>query len=108
MGEILSEMMSEEYREEYREDYSEMLEDLYEFLIEFMALCADAQYLTGPGHSEAAAPEPPASLSACLFGRATVPIPATLVLSHTQFLLPVRQASHQLESQLPRCDLSAE
>ena len=40
-------------------------------LIEFMARspprCADAPYLTGPGHSAAAAPEPPASLSACLF-----------------------------------------
>ena len=35
----------------------------------------------------AAAPEPPASLSAGLFGRATVPIPATMVLSHTQFWL---------------------
>ena len=36
-------------------------------LLEFMVQCADAQYLTGPGHSAAAAPEPPASLSACLF-----------------------------------------
>ena len=65
--------MSDEYREEYREEYSEMMEDFYEFileglnLIEFMAQCADAPYLTGPGHSAAAAPEPPASLSACLF-----------------------------------------
>ena len=36
-------------------------------LIDFMARCADAPYLTGPGHSAAAAPEPPAPLSACLF-----------------------------------------
>ena len=79
-----------------------MMEDLYELnLIEFMARCADAPYRTGPGHSATAAPEPPASLSACLFGRATVLIPATLVLSHTQFLV-----SHQLESQWPSCDLS--
>ena len=61
MGEILSEIMSEEYREEY----SEVMEDLYE--IEFMARCADAPYLTVPGNSAAAAPELPASLSACLF-----------------------------------------
>ena len=73
-----------------------------------MARCANAPYLTGPGHSATAAPEPPASLSAYLFGRATVPIPAVLVLSHTQFLLPALLASHQLESQLPRCDLSAD
>ena len=77
-------------------------------LIEFMALCADAQYLTGPGHSAAAAPEPPAPLSAGLFGRATVPIPGILGLSHTQFLLPASLASHQLESPWPRCDLSAD
>ena len=72
------------------------------------ALCADAPYVTGAGHSAAAAPEPPASLSAGLFGRATVPIPATLVLSYTQLLLPVSLVSHQLESQrlLSRCDLS--
>ena len=104
--------MSEDFRETYREKFSEIMEDLYEFLNESSlnswALCADAPYLTGPGHSAAAAPEPPASLSACLFGRATVPIPATLVLSHTQFLLPARLASHQLESQRPRCDLSAD
>ena len=35
------------------------------------ARCADAPYLTGLGHSAVAAPEPPASLSADLFGRAT-------------------------------------
>ena len=51
MGEIISEIMSEEYREEYSEEYSEMMEDLYEFVIEFMALCADAPYLMGAGHS---------------------------------------------------------
>ena len=75
------------------------------------ALCADAQDLMGAGpagHSAAAAPEPPASLSACLFGRATVPIPDTFVLSHNQFLLPARLASHELESQLPRSALSAD
>ena len=66
--------MSEEYREEYREKYSESMEDLYEFFIEFMRRCADAPYLTGPGHSAAAAPEPSASMSAGLVGRATVPI----------------------------------
>ena len=47
----------------------------------------------GPYYA-AATSEPKASLSACLFGRATVPIPATLVLSHTQSWLP----EHQLES----------
>ena len=93
--------------EEYREKYSELMEDMYEFFIKFMWLCANAQYLTGPGHSAGAAPGPSVSLSACLFGRATVPIPATLVLSHTQ-LLPARLASHQLESQLLGCDLSAD
>ena len=77
-------------------------------LMEFMAQCANTQYLTGPGHSAAAGPEPPASLSACLFGRATVQIPATLVLSQTQFLLPARLASQQLESQQPRCDLRSD
>ena len=29
------------------------------------ALCAEVPYLTGPGHSAAAAPVPPASLSEC-------------------------------------------
>ena len=60
----------------------------------------------GPGHSAAAVPEPPASLSADLFGRATEPIPATLVLSHNQFfkLLPEHLVLHQLESQRPHCD----
>ena len=63
----MSEEYSEEYREEYREEYSELMEDLYEFLIEFMGSVrqpSNAQYLTGPGHSAAAAPEPPASPSA--------------------------------------------
>ena len=64
-----------------------LMEDLYEFFIQFTRWCADAPYLMGPGHSAAAAPEPSASLSVGLFGRATVPILATLVLSHTQFLL---------------------
>ena len=64
--------MSEEHSEEYREKYSKMMEDLYEFLIEshWIHGAVDAQYLTGPGqpgHSAVAAPEPPASLSACLF-----------------------------------------
>ena len=36
-------------------------------LLEFMARCANTSYLTGPGHSAAAAPEPPASLSAYQF-----------------------------------------
>ena len=44
----------------------------------------------GPAHLAAAAPEPPASPSAGLFGRATVPIPATVVLSRTQFWLPLQ------------------
>ena len=79
-----------------------------EFFIEFMRRCADAPYLTGPGHSAAAAPEPSASQSAGLFGRATVLIPATLVLSDSQFLLQARLASHQLESQRLRCNLSAD
>ena len=94
--------------EEYREKYSELMEDMYEFFIKFMWLCANAQYLTGPGHSAGAAPGPSVSLSACLFGRATVPIPATLVLSHTQFLLPACLAQHQLESLLLPCYLSAD
>ena len=41
-------------------------------LIAAVALC-----LTGPAHPAAAAPEPSAPLSACLFGRATWSIPAT-------------------------------
>ena len=101
MGEIILEIMSEDFRETYREKFSEIMEDLYEFLNESSlnswALCADAPYLTGPGHSAAAALEPRASLSACLC-RATVPIPATFVLSHTQYLLPAHLAFHQLES----------
>ena len=40
--------------------------------------------------------------------QATVPIPTTLVLSHTQFLLPERLALHPLESRLPCCDLRAD
>ena len=56
------------------------------------------------GHPAAAASEPSVSLSANLFGRATVPVSAILVPSHTQFLLPVRLASHQLESQWLCCD----
>ena len=42
-----------------------------------------------------------------LFGRAAVPIAATLVLAHTQFLVwvPVRQVLHLLES---LCDFSAD
>ena len=59
--------------------------------------CSDMQCLTGPAHlphPAAAAPEPTAPLSAGLFGRATVPIPVTLILSHTQFWLP---ELHQLE-----------
>ena len=87
MGEIILEIMSEECREKYREKYSEPIEDLYKFFIEFMRQCANAPYLTGPGHSAAAAPEPSASLSAGLFGRSTMPIPAPLDLSHTQFFL---------------------
>ena len=80
MGEIILEIMSEENCEKYLEKYSELMEDMYEFFIEFVRRCADAPYLTGPGHSAAATPEPSASRSAGLFGRATVPIPATLVL----------------------------
>ena len=59
-----------------------------------LALCEDVQCLTGPAHHATAAPEPPALLSAGLFDRATVPILATLLLSHTQFWLP---QLHQLE-----------
>ena len=85
--------MFEEYCEEYRKKNCELMEYLNEFLIEFMGAMRrrrDAPYLTGPGHPAAAASGPPAPLSACLFGRATVPKPATLVLYHTQFLLPAR------------------
>ena len=48
-----------------------------------------------PGHPAAAAPEQVASLSAGLFSRATLPVPAPLVLLDTQLWLPSR---HQLES----------
>ena len=63
-----------------------------------------------PGRSAAASPEPPASLSTGLFGRATVPLPApwSYKLSHTQFWLPARLAPYQLESQLPRSDTDEE
>ena len=70
MWEIFVEIMFEEYSEEYREKYNEMMEDFYEFIIEphwIHGQFADAPYLTEPGHSATAAPEPPASLSACLF-----------------------------------------
>ena len=52
--------------------------------------CGDASCLTEPAILAAEAPEPHASLSAGLFGRATVQIPgpATMVLPHTQFWLP--------------------
>ena len=112
MGAIKLEIMSEEDSEEYSAKYSDLMEFLRRILHWIYwrseAWCVDAQYLTGPDHSAATAPEPPASLSACLYGRATVPIPATLVLSHTQLWLPARLAQHQLESQQPRCDLSAD
>ena len=49
----------------------------------------------GPAHPAAAASEPPASPSAGLFGRATVPKSATVVLSHS---VPVATAElHQFE-----------
>ena len=93
MGEVILEIMSEEYRKEHCEKHTEINGRFfiqltrYEFFIQLTRWCADAPYLMGPGHSAAAAPEPSASLSVGLFGRATVPILATLVLSHTQFLL---------------------
>ena len=51
----------------------------------------------GPAYAAAAPPAQSASLSAGLFGRATVPIPATSVSSHTgtpsQSWLPQRRES---------------
>ena len=79
MEEIILEIMSEEYREEYREKYSELIGIFGEFRILFcefwyeMHTCSPARGM-GPTHA-AAAPEPPASSSAGLFGRTTVPIP---------------------------------
>ena len=45
------------------------------------AHCTDSQCLTGPAHPASAAPEPPASLSARLFGRATVPISGIIIIT---------------------------
>ena len=57
-------------------------------------LWPQTSYLNGTSSSHSAsAAEPPASLSASLFNKATVAISATLVLSHTQFWL---QEQHQL------------
>ena len=114
MGETISEIMSEEFGEEHREKYGELMEDLYEILIEFMGAlrrravsdkarpfclcCSRATCLT-------------VSLSIWQSYAATVPISATLVTWSyyiLRFLLPARLASHQLESQLPQCDLSAD
>ena len=108
MGEIICEIRSKEYREEYREEYNERIEDLYEFLIEFMGAVRRRAVSDGGRPFCSCCSRAPASLSACLFGRAKVPISDTLVLSHTQFLLPASLVSHELESQQPRCDLSAD
>ena len=70
MTEILWEIMPDEYREEYREEYGEMMEDFYEFIVQPHRIHGAVRRRAvsdGPGHSAAAAPEPPASLSACLF-----------------------------------------
>ena len=84
------------------------MEDLYKFFTEFLGtVCrrAVSHWAIGAPAAAASESEQPGSLSTSLFGRAIVPIPATLVLSHTQFLLrlQVHLVSHsdQHESQWP-------
>ena len=109
MGEIMLEFIHEEYSDKYHGEYSDFLELLKEFFIEFIGTVLGHQYLKGPDHPASAAPKPPASLSACLLCTTMLPIlPDTLVLSHTQLWLPARLAQHQLKSQLPHSDLSAD
>ena len=72
MGGISFKIMSEEYCEEYRENYSDFMEILKRS--EFIGS------VRGRAVSDRTSPslaEPSAPLSAGLFGRATVPIPAT-------------------------------
>ena len=94
MGEIILEIMSEEYREKCREKYSELMEDLW--IHEAVRRRAVSDGATGRPFCRRCSRAIclTVSRSTRLFGRATVPIPATLVLSHTQFLLPACLASH--------------
>ena len=84
------------------------MQDLYEFFFEFMGAVRRHAVPDGARPFCRWCCSRATCLSAGLFGRGTLPIPATLVLSHTQFLLPARLVCHQFESQLlpSRCDLS--